>query len=121
MALAGKVHYLPDRLYRKRVHAGNALNDYPRLVQAYTAFREKWDRFEPRTDAEAATLRSAARFYRASFRPLRHVKVGLLAFQEAIRDRDAGKLRWALELWGCALRDAVRYRVRGTDSIERST
>jgi glycosyltransferase involved in cell wall biosynthesis len=120
MALAGKVHYLPDRLYRKRVHGDNGLNDYPRLVNAYSAFREKWDKFQPRNAAETATLQAAARFYRASFRPLRHVKVGTRAFGESIRYRDPAKLRWAFELWGCALRDAVRYRVKRSDSVERS-
>ncbi len=111
MALLGKVHYLPDRLYRKRVHRDNAMNDAPRLMHAYSLFRKKWDRFQPRTDEEAATVRAAAHFYRASFRPLRHVKVGLKAFGEFVRSGDRGKLRWALELFGAALRDAVRYRL----------
>ena len=111
MALLGKVHYLPDRLYRKRVHQGNALNDAPRLMRAYGLFREKWDRFQPRNPEEAATVRAAAHFYRASFRPLRHVKVGTKALGEFARSGDMGKLRWALELFGCAVRDAVRYRI----------
>lgn len=113
MALAGRVHYLPDRLYRKRVHADNGLNDYERLMSAYGAFRQKWDNFQPRTPVEAATLRNAARFYCASFRPLRHVKVGVRAFGEFIRYRDLGKLRWAFKLWGQALRDAIHYRFMG--------
>jgi glycosyltransferase involved in cell wall biosynthesis len=111
MALLGKVHYLPDRLYRKRVHGGNALKDADRLMRAYGLFREKWDRFQPRSPEEAATVQAAAHFYRASFRPLRHVKVGTKALGEFVRSGDMGKLRWALELFGCAVRDAVRYRV----------
>jgi glycosyltransferase involved in cell wall biosynthesis len=111
MALLGKVHYLPDRLYRKRVHQDNALKDTERLMRAYGLFREKWDRFEPRSAEEAATLRAAARFYRASFRPLRHVKVGMKALGEFVRFGDASKLRWACKLFGWALRDAVRYRI----------
>ena len=120
MALAGKVHYLPKRLYRKRVHADNGLNDYSRLVLAYDAFREKWDKFQPRNASEVATLRDAARFYRASFRPLRHVKVGIKAFGEFIRHRDRSKLRFAFHLWRCALRDAIHYQVNRPDSAEQS-
>jgi glycosyltransferase involved in cell wall biosynthesis len=119
MALAGKVHYLPGRLYRKRVHDDNALNDYARLMRAYGAFRAKWDNFQPRNPAEAATIRDAARFYRASFRPLRHVKVGIRSFMQSIRERDLERLRWAFELWGCALRDAIRYRLKQPDSLQR--
>ena len=111
MALLGKVHYLPDRLYRKRSHAGNALNDTDRVMTAYGLFREKWDSFEPRSAAEDETLRNAAQFYRASFRPLRHLKVGLKATGEFLRYRDPNKARWALSLFGSALRDAVRYRI----------
>lgn len=114
MALLGKIHYLPDRLYRKRAHAGNALNDTERLMSAYGLFRKKWDRFKPRNEAEAATLREAARFYRASFRPLRHIKVGSKAVGEFVRSRDPAKLRWALSLFGAALRDAIRYRMGAT-------
>ena len=110
MSLLGKVHYLPDRLYRKRAHRGNALNDTERLMKAYGLFREKWDHFQPRNETEAATLRDAARFYRASFRPLRHLKVGTKALGEFLRSRDPGKLRWALSLFGAAFRDAIRYR-----------
>ena len=111
MALLGKVHYLPDRLYRKRIHQTNALKDIDRLMNAYGAFREKWDRFEPRNVEEAETIREAAHFYRASFRPLRHVKVGTKALGEFVRHGDTEKLRWALRLFGTAARDAVRYRI----------
>ena len=113
MALLGEVHYLPDRLYRKRAHSGNALNNMDRLMDAYGLFRDKWDRFEPRSETEAATLREAAYFYRASFRPLRHVKVGTKALGEFLRSREPAKLRWALTLFGSALRDAVHYRLQG--------
>jgi glycosyltransferase involved in cell wall biosynthesis len=112
MSLLGQVHYLPARLYRKRVHSGNALNDTERLMKAYGLFRQKWDHFQPRNQAEAITLRNAARFYRASFRPLRHVKVGTKAVGEFLRSRDPGKLRWALSLFRAAFRDAIRYRIR---------
>ncbi len=111
MALLGKVHYLPDRLYIKRSHPGNALNDTERLMHAYGLFRKKWDEFEPHTPAEAIVLKNAARFYKASFRPLRHVKVGTRALGEFLRSRDPGKLRWACSLFASALRDAIRYRM----------
>jgi hypothetical protein len=110
MALLEKVHYLPDRLYRKRAHSGNALNDTERVMTAYGLFREKWDHFQPRNVTESKTIRSAARFYRASFRPLRHVKVGMKATGEFLRFRDPAKARWAYSLFRSALHDAVRYR-----------
>jgi glycosyltransferase involved in cell wall biosynthesis len=111
MALIGKIHYLPDRLYRKRIHPDNALKDEARLTRAYEAFREKWNNFQPRNAQEAATLREAAVFYRTSFRPFRHLRVGVKALGEFIRHPDAGKLRWALHLFSCGLRDLVRYRI----------
>jgi glycosyltransferase involved in cell wall biosynthesis len=111
MALIAKVHYLPDRLYRKRAHSSNVMKNADRVAHAYDLFRRKWDNFQPRTNEEAATLREAARFYRASFRPLRHLKVGTKALGEFVRSGDFGKLRWAAELFGCAIRDAIFYRV----------
>jgi glycosyltransferase involved in cell wall biosynthesis len=112
MALLAKVHYLPDRLYRKRAHRSNVMKNTDRVMRAYDLFRRKWDNFQPRTKEEAATLRDAARFYRASFRPLRHLKVGTKALGEFVRSGDFGKLRWATTLFGCAIRDAIRYRIR---------
>jgi glycosyltransferase involved in cell wall biosynthesis len=114
MALRGKIHYLPDRLYRKRTHSGNALNDHDRLMKAYTSFRRKWDVYQPANESEAETLRSAARFYTASFRPLRHLKVGTKALGEFVRSGDPGKLRWGLSLYKAAARDALRYRFFAT-------
>ena len=111
MALIGKIHYLPLRLYRKRVHADNALTDFNRVVRAYDAFREKWDNFQPRTPQEAVTLREAAVFYRTSFRPLRDLKVGVKALGEFVRHPNLEKLLWALHLFGCGMRDLVRYRL----------
>jgi glycosyltransferase involved in cell wall biosynthesis len=111
MALRGQIHYLPERLYRKRTHSANALNDTSRLTRAYEAFRQKWDTYQPRDAQEAATLRDAAIFYRTSFRPLRHLKVGFKALGECVRSADAGKFRWALHLFAGGLRDLVRYRI----------
>ena len=110
IALIGSVHYLPQRLYLKRVHSGNALNDYTRTMRAYDAFRQKWDNFQPRTSREAELLREARTFYRSSFRPLRDLKVGMKAFGEFIQRPNLGKLRWALHLFGSGLRDLARYR-----------
>lgn len=110
MALRGRVHYLPDRLYRKRVHTANALNDHDRVMQAYGLLRKKWDVYEPRNEVEAKTLAAARHFYLASFRPLRHIKVGTKAVGESVRFGDGGKLRWGLRLYGAAVRDAIRYR-----------
>lgn len=111
MALAGKVHYLPQRLYRKRVHGDNALNDQERLTRAYETFRKKWDEYQPRNEREAAVLREADIFYRTSFRPFRHLRVGVKALGEFIRRPKIDKLRWTLHLFSCGIRDLVRYRL----------
>lgn len=116
MALLGEVHYLPDRLYRKRRHPGSGLLNTERLMDAYGRFRQKWDDFQPRNPEEAATLHAAAYFYRASFRPLRNVKVGTKALGQFARSGDFRSLRWAVQLFRSAARDFARYRIGSTST-----
>jgi hypothetical protein len=42
MPLQSKVHFLPDRLYLKRVHRAQGMYG-ARVQEAYGKFREKWD------------------------------------------------------------------------------
>ena len=111
MALLAEVHYLPDRLYRKRLHPASGFANAELVQTSYGSFRAKWDNFEPRNQTEAVLLRKASRFYRASFRPLRNVKVGTKAIGEFIRKGSGEQLRWAFKLYWHAIRDAVRYRL----------
>lgn len=111
MALLGQVHFLPDRLYRKRVHATSGLfSDAKRVMDAYTLFRAKWDQYQPRNDEEACLLQEAARFYRGLFRPLRNIKVGTKAMGEFARTGRTEKLSWAIRLYAHGVRDIFRYR-----------
>jgi hypothetical protein len=119
MALLGEVHYVPDRLYKKRSHSGNALLDSDRVMRAYAAFRAKWDRYEPRNPTEAQLLRDASRFYRGSFRPFRNIKVGTKAASEFLKTREIGKLTWALLLYRDAVRDIIRTRFSSALKTQR--
>jgi glycosyltransferase involved in cell wall biosynthesis len=111
MALLGEVHYLPDRLYRKRTHSASGMRNSERLMRSYGAFRAKWDKYQPRNPREAKLLDDAAQFYRASFRPLRGIKVGTKAMREFISGGGVAKLSWALRLYRDAIRDLIRYRL----------
>jgi glycosyltransferase involved in cell wall biosynthesis len=71
MALLGKVHYLPDRLYLKRVHSGQGMADGARVVEEYEKFRNKWDNMKPRNSEEAAVLTKAKHYYYATYGPIR--------------------------------------------------
>ena len=116
MALLGDVHYLSDRLYRKRFHAECGFLDTKRVQEAYTSFRRKWDNYRPCSEKEGEILAEAAAFYRQSFRPLRNAKVGLKALGEFFATRDTRKLRWALPLFRDAARDTAQYRLGATVS-----
>jgi glycosyltransferase involved in cell wall biosynthesis len=110
MALLGEVHYLPNRLYRKRLHPASGFANAERVQSSYGLFRSKWDNFMPRNQSEATLLRKASRFYRTSFRPLRNIKVGTKAIGEFLRKGRGEQLRWAFRLYWHAIRDFIRYR-----------
>ena len=112
MALLSEVHYLPDRLYRKRLFSGSGLFcDPERVMRSYSLFRAKWDRYQPSNSKEAQCLDEAARFYRGSFRPLRNIKVGTRAMGEFVRSAQLEKLHWAMRLYRDALSDVFRHRI----------
>jgi glycosyltransferase involved in cell wall biosynthesis len=111
MALISKVHFLPERLYRKRVHGNNVVRDNERMTRAYRAFREKWDNYQPRNETEARIVREAAFFYRTSFKPCRHLRVGVKALLEFLRQPSLARLRWALHLFSSGIRELVQHRI----------
>lgn len=104
MALLAKVHYLPDRLYLKRVHPDQGMSDGPRVQSAYGKFRAKWDRRTPRNAQEAATLREAHAYYYGVHRPFRDLKVAVIVLREMLRKFSAERLRFFLFLIGSAIR-----------------
>ena len=72
MALRARVHSIPDRLYRKRVVAGQGSQDTARLRVCYDRFRKKWDHMVPRDIREAALFREAKHFYYRRHHPRLH-------------------------------------------------
>ena len=82
MALMAPVHFLPDRLYLKRVHAEQGMNDWDRLQKSHGMFRKKWDEWIPRNERESTLLANARRHYYTRHKPSRDLKVALKAFKE---------------------------------------
>ncbi len=92
MALLAAVHFLPDRLYVKRVHPaqsthlGDGVDGSP-IWDHYGRFREKWDRRPGRDAQEARTLDRARRFYRNRFSPARDMKLVLAIWRDQLRGK----------------------------------
>jgi len=110
MALLGEVHYLPNRLYRKRLHPASGFANAELVLNSYGLFRAKWDAYKPRNQKEAMVLQKASQFYRTSFQPLRNMKVSAKAVGEFIKSGDIKKLQWAFQLFRDAIQDAFYYR-----------
>ena len=96
MALLGEVHYLPDRLYFKRVHDRQSthLGDDARrahIWSQYDLFRRKWDERVGRDDRQNRVLARARAFYRNRFEPCRDLKLVVAIWRDTWR----GKGKWA--------------------------
>ena len=111
MALLGKVHCLPARLYLKRIHPAQGMNDWARVQQAYSSFRTKWDNRVPRTADEVEILNKARVYYYSVHRPFRDLKVAARAFLEFVQCPELSSLRWALKCLRSALYGMVVYRI----------
>jgi glycosyltransferase involved in cell wall biosynthesis len=98
MALLASVHFLPNRLYLKRIHSQQGMSDWKRLQKAHGAFRRKWDEIEPRNDRESKLLAHARRHYYSRHRPSRDLKVAAKALGEFVRKPNLKKLCWFMEL-----------------------
>jgi hypothetical protein len=86
-------------LYLKRDHGANVSQNFARISQSYSVFRQKWDSYKPCNAEEAQQLESARVFYYRRFLPLRNFKVGFKALGEAIAGRSLEKLRWSMRLF----------------------
>jgi GT2 family glycosyltransferase len=108
MALLAPVHYIPARLYQKRVHPSQAMNstNHEKIQLAHHKFRAKWANMLLNTPHQSAILKYARRHYHRRHAPFRDLKVARLLFGEWRRDgrRDAPKLRRVLELLVSAAR-----------------
>lgn len=102
MALLAPVHYVPARLYFKRVHGDSITQQYGRIQAAYSCFRAKWDHCQPAEPRQAAMVRTAKRHYYTRHKPFRDLKVAAQALQELLRHPSKARLHWFLSLckWG---------------------
>lgn len=102
MALLAPVHYLPDRLYLKRVHGASITQQNDRVQAAYTCFRAKWDHFTSDDPRQAELLRAARRHYTTRHKPMRDFKVALQTLGPLLRHPSKARLGWFLSLckWG---------------------
>ena len=114
MALLAKVHFLPDRLYLKRVHPDQGMSDGPRVQAAYGKFRAKWNDRQPRNPHEAKLLRDATRYYNGVHKPFRDLKVARLVLGELLRGFTMKQLRFFMWLIGSALQGFLfgRFKTR---------
>jgi glycosyltransferase involved in cell wall biosynthesis len=104
MALLSKVHFLPDRLYLKRIHPAQGMSDGARVQRSYGAFRAKWDNRKPKNAREATLLKGAKKYYYSIHRPCRDLKVSRMAFLEFCSHPSFRKLKWCMQLVVSVLR-----------------
>lgn len=102
MALLAPVHYLPGRLYCKRVHEQSITQQHERIQAAYAYFRAKWDHYSPSDPRLAAIIRDAKRHYYTRHKPFRDFKVAAQALKELVHEPSKARLSWFLSLckWG---------------------
>jgi hypothetical protein len=98
MAINGKVHFLPDKLYYKRTHPAQGMNNFKRVQDSHGSFRKKWDNLNLSNESGIKMLRDAKRYYYSTHQPFRDLKVARKAFFEFLRSPDRKKLRWFLTL-----------------------
>jgi len=98
MALLGTVHYLPDRLYLKRVHPSSVTQQGGGVQNAYTVFRQKWDHYQTDDPEKAEILRKAKRHYYTRHKPFRDLKVVIVELPAFFRKPSMGHIRWSLSL-----------------------
>ncbi|MEO0532114.1 MAG: glycosyltransferase family 2 protein [Planctomycetota bacterium] len=92
VSLDATIHYLPDRLYRYRLHAEQSTKNHEKFRAESRLINDKWDRFVP--DERQAPLLRAARAYRDLVHlPLRQMRGGI---RLASRGRWASGLRESL-------------------------
>lgn len=97
MALRAAVHYLPQRLYLKRVHGASITQQNGRIQEAYTCFRKKWDRYQADDPRQQALLTNALRHYYTRHKPFRDLKVALNNIPAFLRNPSKARWDWLAE------------------------
>lgn len=119
MALEAPVHYLPDRLYYKRV-LKSSLVHRPGRMDLYQRLRAKWDFYPARTEEQKLMIRDAREYYYRIHRPLRHFKVAGKALGESLRMPSIDRFKWFLKLFKLGLSELLKFtilRMKIEDSI----
>ena len=98
MALLSKVHFLPQRLYLKRIHPEQGMNNWMRVQNAYSAFRNKWDNSKSDNIQEAKILNKAKRYYYSIHKPFRELKGVKVTIIKIIRKPNLHDIKWLLRL-----------------------
>ena len=98
MSLLGTVHYLPDRLYLKRVHPGSVTQQGGGVQNAYGVFRQKWDHYQTDDPKKAEVLRNALRHYHTRHKPFRDLKVAMQTVPVFFREPSKHHVEWFLSL-----------------------
>lgn len=93
MALYSEVHYLPERLYNKRVHDNN-LTYSPRA--SYKKFREKWDFYISDNRSINIKIDKAIKYYHCFHAPLRTLQISKKALGEFLQNGMLSSLKWSL-------------------------
>jgi GT2 family glycosyltransferase len=118
MALLADVHYIPARLYDKRVHPSQSMDasNHAKIQAGYLKFRARWDEYEPKNDRERVLLAHARRYYVRQHRPCRDIKVGVKLVGEFVRgtNRDWSEAKRGVKLFVSAARGFVGLPVTGS-------
>ena len=98
MALLAQVHYLPDRLYLKRVHGASITQQEERVQNAYARFRQKWDNYQAEDPRQQELLRDAKKYYYSRHRPFRDLKVAAITLKLLLKQPTKARWNWFLSL-----------------------
>jgi glycosyltransferase involved in cell wall biosynthesis len=94
MALLSLVHFLPNQLYLKRTHPNQGMNNWLRVQDAYSAFRNKWDNTKSTKPGQAVLLNKAKRYYYSIHKPFRELKGAKVTLIKIIRKPNWHDLKW---------------------------
>jgi len=112
MALLTQVHFLPDRLYLKRIHPAQGMSDFPRVQRSYNAFRLRWNNWHPKNAREAVLLRNAKKYYYSMHCPCRDLRVAGKTFLLFCAKPRFGRLKWIFQLVISALKGFLICRFK---------
>jgi len=117
MALLAAVHYVPYRLYLKRVHGASVTQQAHLIQNAYAKFREKWDNYQTDDPRQQEVLRKAKKYYYTRHRPFRDLKVAAQTFSLLLRHPSKERMNWFIFLCKSALGGMFFWRSEQRESL----